>query len=145
MAVLALSTSVEDMKERFGKMVVATSTSGEPVSADDLGVTGARAFLRYLHCDVIARRFSLKQNHQNAKLIQKTSSELSGFMHMCFWLCFRRITVKLQRFSALRVKLQCFILLCCRRSHCVDEGCNPTKSYANFGRYPCICARWSIR
>lgn len=40
MAVLALSNSVEDMRERLGRMVVATSTSGEPVSADDLGVTG---------------------------------------------------------------------------------------------------------
>ena len=41
MAILALATSLEDMRERFGKMVVALSKSGEPVTADDLGVTGA--------------------------------------------------------------------------------------------------------
>ena len=44
MAVLALSTSVEDMRERLGLMVVATDTSGQPVSADDLGVTGELLF-----------------------------------------------------------------------------------------------------
>ena len=45
MAVLALSTSVEDMRERLGKMVVATDTSGQPVSADDIGVTGRSCFI----------------------------------------------------------------------------------------------------
>jgi len=40
MAVLALTTSVQDMKERFGRMVVATNRSGDPVTCDDLGVTG---------------------------------------------------------------------------------------------------------
>lgn len=37
MAVLALTTSLEDMRERLGKMVVASSKKGEPVSAEDLG------------------------------------------------------------------------------------------------------------
>uniref|UniRef100_A0A2K6QEM4 C-1-tetrahydrofolate synthase, cytoplasmic n=1 Tax=Rhinopithecus roxellana TaxID=61622 RepID=A0A2K6QEM4_RHIRO len=41
MAVLALTTSLEDMRERLGKMVVASSKNGEPVSAEDLGVGGA--------------------------------------------------------------------------------------------------------
>ncbi|HAF60869.1 MAG TPA: formate--tetrahydrofolate ligase, partial [Anaerolineaceae bacterium] len=41
MAVLALATSVEDMRERLGKMVVAISRKGEPVTADDLGIAGA--------------------------------------------------------------------------------------------------------
>ena len=45
MAILALATSLEDMRERFGKMVVALSKSGEPVTADDLGVTGALTVL----------------------------------------------------------------------------------------------------
>ena len=44
MAVLALSASVEDMRERLGLMVVATDTSGQPVTADDLGVTGGLLF-----------------------------------------------------------------------------------------------------
>ena len=40
MAVLALTSSVEDMRERLGRMVVASNRSGEPVTSDDLGVTG---------------------------------------------------------------------------------------------------------
>jgi len=45
MAVLALATSLEDMKRRLGAMVVATSRQGEPVTADDIGVSGALAVL----------------------------------------------------------------------------------------------------
>ncbi len=41
MAVLAMCTSLEDMDERFGKMIVGTSKSGEAIDCDDLGVTGA--------------------------------------------------------------------------------------------------------
>jgi methylenetetrahydrofolate dehydrogenase (NADP+)/methenyltetrahydrofolate cyclohydrolase/formyltetrahydrofolate synthetase len=41
MAVLALSTSLGDMRERLGRMVVASSKAGDPVTADDLGVGGA--------------------------------------------------------------------------------------------------------
>eukprot|EP00455_Lapot_gusevi_P034447 TRINITY_DN3796_c0_g2_i4.p1 TRINITY_DN3796_c0_g2~~TRINITY_DN3796_c0_g2_i4.p1 ORF type:complete len:661 (+),score=332.37 TRINITY_DN3796_c0_g2_i4:66-1985(+) len=45
MAVLALATSFEDMKERFGKMLVGFSKAGQPVTMDDLGVTGAITIL----------------------------------------------------------------------------------------------------
>jgi formyltetrahydrofolate synthetase len=41
MAILALTTSLEDMRERFGRMVVATNKRGEAVTAEDLGVAGA--------------------------------------------------------------------------------------------------------
>jgi len=41
MAVLALTTGLEDMRERFGKMVVATNKRGEAVTVEDLGVAGA--------------------------------------------------------------------------------------------------------
>jgi formate--tetrahydrofolate ligase len=41
MAVLAMCTNLEDMDERFGKMIVGTSKSGVPIDCDDLGVTGA--------------------------------------------------------------------------------------------------------
>jgi len=41
MAVLALTTDLEDMRERFGKMVVATNKRGEAITAEDLGVAGA--------------------------------------------------------------------------------------------------------
>lgn len=36
MAILALTTSLQDMKERLGKMVVANDKKGEPVTAEDL-------------------------------------------------------------------------------------------------------------
>ncbi|KAG0010131.1 tetrahydrofolate synthase [Entomortierella chlamydospora] len=45
MAVLALSTDLRDMRERLGKMVVASSRAGEPVTADDIGIGGALTVL----------------------------------------------------------------------------------------------------
>ncbi|KAG6866919.1 hypothetical protein C0991_003834 [Blastosporella zonata] len=45
MAVLALTTGLEDMKTRLGAMVVATSKQGDPITADDIGVSGALAVL----------------------------------------------------------------------------------------------------
>ncbi|KAL4074435.1 formate--tetrahydrofolate ligase-domain-containing protein [Scleroderma yunnanense] len=45
MAVLALNTDLADMRDRLGKMVVATSKRGEAITADDLGVGGALAVL----------------------------------------------------------------------------------------------------
>ncbi|XP_057595851.1 monofunctional C1-tetrahydrofolate synthase, mitochondrial isoform X2 [Hippopotamus amphibius kiboko] len=45
MAVLALTDSLTDMKERLGRMVVASDKNGQPVTADDLGVTGALTVL----------------------------------------------------------------------------------------------------
>ena len=41
MAILALTTGIEDMRDRFGRMVVATNKRGEAVTAEDLGVAGA--------------------------------------------------------------------------------------------------------
>jgi formate--tetrahydrofolate ligase len=45
MAVLALTTSVADMRSRLGAMVIGMSKAGKPVTADDLGVAGALAVL----------------------------------------------------------------------------------------------------
>lgn len=36
MAILALTTSLQDMRERLGNMVIASSKQGVPVTADDL-------------------------------------------------------------------------------------------------------------
>ncbi|MBI1876829.1 MAG: formate--tetrahydrofolate ligase [Chloroflexi bacterium] len=41
MAILALTTSLKDMRERFGRMIVALDRSGKPITAEDLGVAGA--------------------------------------------------------------------------------------------------------
>ncbi|KAF4995013.1 hypothetical protein FGRMN_5401 [Fusarium graminum] len=41
MAILALSNSLAEMRERLGSMVVATSRGGDPVTADDIGAGGA--------------------------------------------------------------------------------------------------------
>jgi formate--tetrahydrofolate ligase len=45
MAVLALSTSLADMRRRLGSMVVAQSKTGAAITADDLGVGGALTVL----------------------------------------------------------------------------------------------------
>jgi formyltetrahydrofolate synthetase len=45
MAILALTTGLADMRDRLGKMVVATSRKGEAVTAEDLGVAGALTVL----------------------------------------------------------------------------------------------------
>jgi formyltetrahydrofolate synthetase len=45
MAVLALTTSLKDMRERLGNMVVAQSRDGDPVSAEDIGIAGALTVL----------------------------------------------------------------------------------------------------
>jgi len=45
MAILALATSLKDLRERIGRIVVATDTSGRPVTAEDVGVAGAMAVL----------------------------------------------------------------------------------------------------
>ncbi len=41
MAVLALTTSLGDMRERLGRMVIGSNRKGEAITADDLGVGGA--------------------------------------------------------------------------------------------------------
>lgn len=45
MAILALATSLADMKQRLAAMVVAFDRAGGPVTADDLGMTGAMMVL----------------------------------------------------------------------------------------------------
>ncbi|MBN3308003.1 C1TM protein, partial [Amia calva] len=45
MAILALTDGLADMKDRLGRMVVGSDKKGQPVTADDLGVTGALAVL----------------------------------------------------------------------------------------------------
>lgn len=41
MAILALSNDLKDMRERLGRMVVASSKQGDPVTCDDIGAGGA--------------------------------------------------------------------------------------------------------
>jgi methylenetetrahydrofolate dehydrogenase (NADP+)/methenyltetrahydrofolate cyclohydrolase/formyltetrahydrofolate synthetase len=45
MAILALSSDLADMRERFGKIVIGLSKAGDAVTADDIGVAGAMAVL----------------------------------------------------------------------------------------------------
>ena len=40
MAILALTTSLQDMRERLGRIVIGMSRTGASVTADDLGVGG---------------------------------------------------------------------------------------------------------
>ncbi len=45
MAILALATSLQDMRERIAKIVIGQSRQGEPITTDDLGVAGALTVL----------------------------------------------------------------------------------------------------
>lgn len=45
MAVLALTTGLEDMRKRLGEMVIGRSKAGVPITADDLGCGGALTVL----------------------------------------------------------------------------------------------------
>ena len=45
MAILALTTSLADMRERLGKIVIGISRGGDAVTAEDLGVAGAMTVL----------------------------------------------------------------------------------------------------
>ena len=45
MAILALTTGLEDLRERIGRIVIGTSKAGEAITAEDLGVAGAATVL----------------------------------------------------------------------------------------------------
>ncbi len=45
MAILALTSSLQDMRERFSRIVIGQNTAGEPVTAEDLGAAGAMTVL----------------------------------------------------------------------------------------------------
>ena len=45
MAILALTTDLADMRERFSRIVIGTNKAGEAVTAEDLGVAGAMTVL----------------------------------------------------------------------------------------------------
>jgi formate--tetrahydrofolate ligase len=45
MAVLALATDLPDLRARLGRMVMATTRDGKPVTAEDVGVAGSMAVL----------------------------------------------------------------------------------------------------
>ena len=45
MAIFALTTGIEDLRERLSRIVIGTSKSGEPITAEDLCVAGAMTVL----------------------------------------------------------------------------------------------------
>ncbi len=45
MAILGLTTGLQDMRERLGRIVIGTNKSGEAITAEDLGVAGALTVL----------------------------------------------------------------------------------------------------
>jgi len=45
MAILALATDLKDLRSRLGRMICCYSNKGEPLTADDFGITGALAVL----------------------------------------------------------------------------------------------------
>src|SRR4028118_794555 len=45
MAILALSTSLRDLRERLGRIVIGSTVDGEPITAEDLKAAGAMAVM----------------------------------------------------------------------------------------------------
>src|SRR5579862_7564871 len=45
MAILALATDLADMRDRLGRMVIGSNKAGEPITADDIGCSGALTVL----------------------------------------------------------------------------------------------------
>ncbi len=45
MAILALTSDLADMRQRFGDIVIATSKAGDPITAEDIGAAGAMTVL----------------------------------------------------------------------------------------------------
>jgi formyltetrahydrofolate synthetase len=45
MAILALATDLADMRDRLGNMVIGSNHAGEPITADDIGASGALTVL----------------------------------------------------------------------------------------------------
>jgi formyltetrahydrofolate synthetase len=45
MAILALATDLGDMRDRLGRMVIGTNKTGDPITADDIGCSGALTVL----------------------------------------------------------------------------------------------------
>ncbi len=45
MAILGLTTGLEDIRERLGRIVIGTNTKGDAITAEDLGVAGAMTVL----------------------------------------------------------------------------------------------------
>ncbi len=45
MAILALATDLTDMRDRLGAMVIGSNKAGEPITADDIGASGALTVL----------------------------------------------------------------------------------------------------
>ena len=45
MAILALTTSLEDMRKRLGQIVIGSDFEGNPITSEDLGVAGALTVL----------------------------------------------------------------------------------------------------
>src|SRR4028118_2321212 len=45
MAVLALATSLQDLRERLGRIVIGSTIAGKPITAEDLKAAGAMAVM----------------------------------------------------------------------------------------------------
>ena len=45
MAILALTTDLRDMRERLGRIVVASDVNSQPITTEDLGISGALTVL----------------------------------------------------------------------------------------------------
>lgn len=76
MAVLALTSSLEDMRARLGKMVVASSKKGEPISTEDL--VGPRVIPLCLYSQPLSAATD-NTNYGVVKILQLTNEVIWSF------------------------------------------------------------------
>ncbi|XP_068618875.1 C-1-tetrahydrofolate synthase, cytoplasmic isoform X1 [Battus philenor] len=91
MAILALGKDFDDIKERLANMVVALDKSGNPVTADDLGVTGA---LMVLLRDALEP--TLMQTLEGTPVLVHTGP-FANIAHGCSSILADKIAMKLAR------------------------------------------------
>ncbi|MFH1073577.1 MAG: formate--tetrahydrofolate ligase, partial [Candidatus Firestonebacteria bacterium] len=93
MAILALTTSLKDLRQRLGRIVVAFTKEGKPVTAEDLGVAGSMTVLmrdalkptlmqttEYTPCFVHAGPFANIAHGNNSILADQMAVKLSDYV-----------------------------------------------------------------
>src|SRR3712207_3908441 len=134
MAIRALSTSLKDLRERLGRIVVGSTTDGEPVTAEDLHAAGAMSVImreaikpnlmqtlrseehtselqsrQYLVCRLLLEKKKIKNTTPHTSSISYSTS----CIHMNYTAPPHHsvYSFRAQRYTTLRVLIGCFVHL----------------------------------
>lgn len=143
MAVLALTTSLADMRERLGKMVVASDTSGNPVTAEDL--VGTIGFVRVVVVAVLTQlvycgyRRKERTNFCYLLVLFMFYRCMNGIYLLCF-LHLLHIYFILLIIVEITIFFHLFLSTGCKWSiDCPNERRHSTKPYADSGGNTSVC------